>query len=81
MLRTAKAKASLVKAKAEAEAQQIILNAQNAGFKLLFSAANITSQKHKLALDYLRGLRLRTNKTDIDISYLTADSVLKTKTA
>ena len=79
VLRTARAEASLVKAKAKAEAEEMILNAQNEGFKLLFNAANITAQKHKLALDYLRGLRLRTNKTDIGVSYLTEDTVLKTK--
>ena len=81
VLRTAQAEANLIKAKAKAEAEEIVLGAQNDGFKLLFGAANITAQKHKLALDYLRGLRLRTNKTDIDVSYLTADSVLRTMAA
>lgn len=81
VLRTARAEASLVKAKAKAEAEQIVLSAQSAGLRLLFQATNISSQKHKLALDYLRALRQRTNGTDIDVSYLTADSVLKTKPA
>lgn len=81
VLRTARAEASLVRAKAKAEAEQIILSAQSSGLRLFLQAANITLQKHKLALDYLRALRQRTNRTEIDISYLTADSVLKTKLA
>jgi len=81
VLRTANAAGSLVKAKATAQAQAIVLNAQNAGFKSLFSAANITQQKHKLALDYIRGLRQRKDNTAVEVGYYTADSVLKTRAA
>lgn len=81
VLRTADAEASLVRAKAQSEAHRVILTAQNAGFAHLFGAANITLQKHKLALDALRGLQLRTNETSFDISYLTAESVIKTRAA
>ena len=50
VLRTARAEAGLLRAKAVSEAQEIVLTAQNAGFKFLFEATNITEQKHRMAL-------------------------------
>ena len=81
VLRTAQAEASLVKAKAKAEAEQIVLNAHTAGIKHLFNTVNMTAQKHRLALDYIRMLQRRTDETTFDISYHAAEGVLKTKAA
>lgn len=76
-LRTARAKASLVRTKAAAEAQLLRAQAQINGTKLLLEAAGIESQEHKAAFTYVQTLRDREEMV-IDVSYLSADSVVRT---
>lgn len=80
LLRTAKAEAKLTTAKATAESQKIVSDAEKEGALGLFTAAGITEQEHKIAFSYIRTLMERGDKsTVLDISYLDADSVLRTK--
>ena len=53
------------------------------GYRHYITAANITDQKHKLTLDYIRGMRQRRDggTTVMDVGYFNADSVLKTVAA
>lgn len=80
LLRTAKAEAQLTTAKATAESQRVVADAEKQGALGLFTAAGITEQEHKIAFAYIRTLTERGDKTtDLDISYLNPDSVLRTK--
>ena len=79
LLRTAKAEAKLRTAKATAESQEIVADAEKKGALGLFNAAGITEQEHKIAFAYIRTLMERGDNTVLDISYLNADSVLRTK--
>ena len=81
ILRTANAEAKLTTAKATAESQKIIADAEKAGALDLFTAAGITEQEHMIAFAYIRTLMERGNSTELDISYLSPDSVIRTKTA
>jgi regulator of protease activity HflC (stomatin/prohibitin superfamily) len=80
LLRTARAEAKLTRAKAVAESQQIVADAEKQGALGLFNASGITEQEHKIAFAYIRTLMERGDKsTTLDISYLSPDSVLRTK--
>jgi len=76
-LRTAEAMASLVRTRALAEAQLLKAQAQINGTKLLLEAAGIETQDHKTAFTYIRTLRER-EQLNVDVSYLNADSVVRT---
>ena len=76
-LRTAEADASLIRAKAVAEAQLIISQAEINGTKSLLEAAGIESQHHKISLTYIRALRER-QELNIAVSYLSEDGVVRT---
>ena len=85
VLRTAAAEASLKRAKAKADAQKLVLEAQNTGLRALFTALGFTTgeEDKKMALDYLRSLRARANnvtapRTTLSATYLSNDNVVKT---
>ena len=85
VLRTAAAEASLKRAKAKADAQKLVLEAQNTGLRALFTALGFTTgeEDKKMALDYLRSLRARANnvtapRTTLSATYLSNDNVIKT---
>ena len=80
VLRTARAEASLIFNNAKAEAERIKAQAYTNGTKMLLTAADITSQEHKAAFTYIHSLRNREN-LHMDISYLSADNVLRTQPA
>mmetsp|Transcript_26704 Transcript_26704/g.32385 ORF Transcript_26704/g.32385 Transcript_26704/m.32385 type:complete len:315 (+) Transcript_26704:88-1032(+) len=80
VLRTAEAKANFVRAKAVAEARQILAEAQINGTKMLFEAADIVNQSDMMSFTYIRTLGNR-DDVDIDVSYLAPDTVLRTKGA
>jgi len=81
LLRTAEAEAKVTTAKATAQSHKIIADAERDGALGLFTAAGIVEQEHKIAFAYIRTLMERGgNNTELDISYLDADSVLRTKT-
>lgn len=80
ILRTAQAEASLLRAKAKADASLLTAEAQINGTGLLFKAAGIQDQKQMTAFTYIRTLTNR-DEIDMDVSYLTPDSVLRTKAA
>lgn len=80
VLRTALAKASLIRAKAEAQATQIEAEAQVNGTATLFEASEILTQEHKTAFTYIRTLANREN-LDLDISYLEPENVMPTVAA
>lgn len=76
-LRTAEAEASLIRTKALAEARLLKARAAIDGTQMLFEAAGIESQDHKTAFTYIKTLRDR-SQLDIDVSYLSEDSVVRT---
>ena len=76
-LRTARAKASLVRTKATAEAQLLKAQAEISGTRMLLEAAGIETQEHQTAFTYIKTLRDR-QVLDIDVSYLSEDSVVRT---
>ncbi|KAL7537553.1 hypothetical protein ACHAXR_010241 [Thalassiosira sp. AJA248-18] len=76
-LRTAEAQASLVRTKAFAEAELIKAQAGINGTRMLLEAAGIESQDHKTAFTYITTLRDR-NQLDMDVSYVSEDSVVRT---
>ena len=78
IMRTAEAQANVIRAKAQAEAERIVAQAQINGTRHLLESSNITTQDHKSAFTYLRTLRDREN-LDVDVSYLSADGVLRTQ--
>jgi hypothetical protein len=80
VLRTARAEASLIRSRAQSEAERIQTQAHTNGTKLLLAAADIATQEHKSAFTYIRTLRNRKD-LDMDISYLSADNVLRTSPA
>lgn len=77
LLRTANAEASLLRANAQANVARIVQEAQINGTQLLFAAADITNQEQMTAFTYIRTLM---NRKDValDISYLSADNILRT---
>jgi hypothetical protein len=79
VLRTAEAQASLLRSKARSEAARIKAQAQINGTTLLLKAAEIVTQDHITAFTYIRVLRNR-DTVDVDVSYLSADNVLRTTT-
>eukprot|EP00339_Tiarina_fusa_P002084 CAMPEP_0117020172 /NCGR_PEP_ID=MMETSP0472-20121206/15374_1 /TAXON_ID=693140 ORGANISM="Tiarina fusus, Strain LIS" /NCGR_SAMPLE_ID=MMETSP0472 /ASSEMBLY_ACC=CAM_ASM_000603 /LENGTH=313 /DNA_ID=CAMNT_0004725319 /DNA_START=158 /DNA_END=1099 /DNA_ORIENTATION=+ len=80
ILRTAQAQASLLRSKAQSEAARIKAQAQINGTKLLLEAAGFVTEDHVSAFSYIRTLRNRDN-VDIDVSYLSANNVLRTAPA
>jgi SPFH domain / Band 7 family len=80
VLRTARAEASLIRSRAQSESERIKAQAQTNGTTALLLAADIVTQEHKSAFTYIRTLRNREN-LDVDLSYLSADNVLRTSPA
>lgn len=80
LLRTARAKASLVRTKAFAEAEFIKAQAGINGTSMLLEVAGIQTQDHKTAFTYIQTLRNRA-MLDIDVSYLSDGSVVRTAPA
>jgi hypothetical protein len=77
ILRTAQAEASLLRAKAKAQAALIKVEAQVNGTALLFLASDIVKQEHMTAYTYIRNLANR-EKVDLSISYVSPGQVLQT---
>ena len=77
VLRTAQAEASLLRAKAEAQAVQLRSQAKVNGTSLLVLAAEIRTQEHMTAFSYIRTLATR-DELDIKVSYLNAGDVQPT---
>eukprot|EP00571_Detonula_confervacea_P009803 CAMPEP_0172299580 /NCGR_PEP_ID=MMETSP1058-20130122/1852_1 /TAXON_ID=83371 /ORGANISM="Detonula confervacea, Strain CCMP 353" /LENGTH=371 /DNA_ID=CAMNT_0013009081 /DNA_START=107 /DNA_END=1222 /DNA_ORIENTATION=- len=76
-LRTATAQASLVRAKAHAEAQFINSQARINGTQMLLKAVGIETQDHKTAFTYIKTLMDR-GQLSMAVSYLSEDSVVRT---
>eukprot|EP00794_Sanderia_malayensis_P017303 gene17303-19036_t len=57
----ATAKAGLLRSQAEADAKAIVEDSRNSGLQIIYSNLNITSEKHKKSLDYIRVLRNHKN--------------------
>lgn len=64
----ARANASLVSSKADAEAKSIVETARSDGLKNLYSELGINTKEQKLAFDYLRTLR-KQGKVKLAIDY------------
>mmetsp|Transcript_2556 Transcript_2556/g.3917 ORF Transcript_2556/g.3917 Transcript_2556/m.3917 type:complete len:374 (+) Transcript_2556:101-1222(+) len=77
VLRTARAKASLVRTKALAEAQLINSQARINGTQMLLEAVGIETQDHKTAFTYIKSLMDR-EQLSMAVSYLGEDSVVRT---
>jgi cell division septum initiation protein DivIVA len=80
ILKTAEAEASLLRAKARVQADQMTQDAQINGTQLLFQAIDMTTQEHMTAFAYIRTLKNHPNVT-VDVSYLSADNVVRTAPA
>lgn len=78
LMRTAKAEAHLLVAKAKVEATQMKVNAETNGTMALVGAAGINNQEHLSAFSYIRTLSNR-DEVEIDVNYLTPDNVVKTR--
>eukprot|EP00794_Sanderia_malayensis_P017302 gene17302-19034_t len=57
----ATAKSQLINAQASAHAKAIVEDSRNSGLQIIYSNLNITSEKHKKSLDYIRVLRNHKN--------------------
>eukprot|EP00525_Craspedostauros_australis_P005970 CAMPEP_0198109084 /NCGR_PEP_ID=MMETSP1442-20131203/1101_1 /TAXON_ID= /ORGANISM="Craspedostauros australis, Strain CCMP3328" /LENGTH=313 /DNA_ID=CAMNT_0043764583 /DNA_START=134 /DNA_END=1075 /DNA_ORIENTATION=+ len=77
-LRTANANASLIRSKAQSEAERIKSEAQINGTRLVYSRAGITTQDHMTAYTYIRTLK---NRPDLrmHLSYASPDTVVRTQ--
>jgi SPFH domain / Band 7 family len=80
ILKTAEAEASLLRAKARVQADQITQDAQINGTELLFQLTDILTQDHMTAFSYIRTLKNHPNVA-VDVSYLSADNVVRTAPA
>jgi len=80
IIRTAQAEASLSRAKAKADSVALTAEAQINGTGLLFKAAGIENEDQMTAFTYIRTLANR-DDIEMDVSYLTPDSVIRTKAA
>jgi len=77
ILRTARAEANLLQAKASSEAKQLTSTALINGTSLLFEAAGIEGQEQMIAFSYVRTLLDRSN-LDLEVSYLSDENTIKT---
>jgi regulator of protease activity HflC (stomatin/prohibitin superfamily) len=77
LLRTANAEASLLHSRAQAEAAQFVQEAHANGTMNLFRATEFTDQEHMAAFIYIRTLMNR-DILSLDVSYLSADNILRT---
>jgi len=73
----AEAEAVFIEAEAEAEAERVERMATVQGMASLYTGLNITQQRHKTSLDYLRMLRLH-DGAKVSSTYLDRDNVLAT---
>ncbi|KAG7370846.1 SPFH domain / Band 7 family protein [Nitzschia inconspicua] len=80
VLRTARAEASLIRSRARSQSERIQAQAQTNGTNMLLAASDIVTQEQKSAFTYIRTLRNR-NDLNVDVSYLSADNVLRTTPA
>jgi cell division septum initiation protein DivIVA len=78
VIRTAQAEAKLITSKATAEAKRIVAYAEVNGTQALFFASGIEAENQRTAFMYIRTLLNRENLS-LDVSYLSSDSILKTK--
>jgi hypothetical protein len=80
VLRTANAEASLLTSRANSTAKQMITEAQFNGTKTLLQAAGIRDEDDMTSLMYIRTLANRAS-LDMEVSYLTPESVVRTRAA
>jgi len=76
--RTAEAEASLIRSKATAQAQQLLLEAQSNGTRLLVESAGIATQEQRTAFAYIRTLMNRNNIT-IELTNLRPENIVQTR--
>jgi hypothetical protein len=76
--RTSKAEAGLIRAKANAQAQQLQVEAQSNGTRFLVEAAEMETQEQRTAFTYIRTLKNR-NNLKLDLNYLTPENIVKTR--
>lgn len=77
LLRNTKAEAAFMLAKANAEAEKIMLSASNEGTKSLLQAIDLKGQNGTIAYTYIRNLQKRAN-LDLTVSYLSDENIVKT---
>jgi hypothetical protein len=77
LLRTANAEATLLRSRAQAQAVQLVQEAQTNGTMHLFRTMNLTNQEQMAAFTYIRTLMNRQN-VSLDVTYLSADNILRT---
>lgn len=77
LLRNTKAEAAFMLAKANAEAEKIMLSASNEGTKSLLEAIDLKGQNGTIAYTYIRNLQKRTT-LDLTVSYLSDENIVKT---
>ena len=80
VLRTAAAEAGLLTSRANSTAKQMIAEAQINGTKMLITAAGISDEDKMTSLIYIRTLANRAS-LEMDVSYLTPESVMRTRAA
>eukprot|EP00977_Amphora_coffeiformis_P028368 scaffold34938_cov261-Amphora_coffeaeformis.AAC.7 len=77
VLRTAQAEASLIQARANAQANQIRVGARINATQTLLTAIGITSQEDITTFDYIQSLRGRSDLS-LRVSYLSDENVVRT---
>lgn len=77
LLRTANAQAKLLRSKAKSESDKIRAAAQVNGTQFLLEAAGINTEEDISAYSYIRTLKNR-HQLDMDVSYLSPDTVVRT---
>lgn len=77
ILRTSVAEANLIQSKAGSEAKQLTSTAVINGTSLLFEAAGLEGQEHRIAFSYIRTLLDRANLY-LDVHYLSDENTIKT---
>jgi len=68
----------LIRSKATAQAQQLLLEAQSIGTRLLVETAGIATQEQRTAFAYIRTLMNRNNIT-IELTNLRPENIVQTR--
>lgn len=68
----ASAQQSLIITRATTESKAIREHAQNEGLQVIYSALNITDEKHKNSLDYIRTLHSKQASMYVGFQYMVA---------
>ena len=68
----------MIRSKATAQAQQLLLEAQSIGTRLLVETAGIATQEQRTAFAYIRTLMNRNNIT-IELTNLRPENIVQTR--